>query len=143
MAVKQSGKTQGESDCRAERGNSWRKGDCNCHFLVPPKIFYFCLVFHSILRRFLASFLAEIYPSGCPVFPASFLAFLPVLFFFGYVLVCLFLPCTPRESDCKTERKNSRRKSDCNCICLVPPKIILLLPSFPLDFATVFGQFFG
>ena len=102
-------------------------------------MFYNCPVPHSISPRFVASFLAEIYPSRCPFFPASWLIFL----FSGYFLVFLSLLSTPHESDCKTERKNSRGKSDCNCLFVVPPKNVLLLPSSPFDFAMVFGQFFG
>ena len=176
MTVKQSGKTQGGSDCKAGRKNSRRKSTCNCLFLVPPGKYSIILaVFasnHSILLRFLPSFLAKIYPSRRPFFFRPFFSlffvyllifwfflsllstpreifyycdgfrrqsldfasvlaqfsgqnlpvalpfffqplwlifrFLAILWlFFGFFLSLL---STPRESDCKAERENSRRK---------------------------------
>ena len=94
MTVKQSGKTQGESDCKAGRKNSRRKSTCNCLFLVPPGEYSIILtVFasnHSILLRFLPSFLGKIYPSRCPFFFRPFFSL-----FFVYLLIfwffCLFL----------------------------------------------------
>ena len=116
MTVKQSGKTQGESDCKAERGNSRRKSTCNCLFLVPPGKYSIILtVFasnHSISLRFLPSFLAKIYPSRWLFFFRPFFSL-----FFVYLLIFWFflsLLSTPRTYSiivtvCATNRSILRR----------------------------------
>ena len=165
MTVKQSGETQGESDCKAERGNSRRKSDCHCLFLVLPEIFYYCPVSHSISPRFWPVFWPKSTRNAALFFSSLFFCFIflfPVYFSGKFWFFCLFFvppifslflvpPAkvtvkqsgeTQGESDCKAERGNSRRNSDCNCLLSVPPKNILFLPSFPFDFASFLAEVF-
>ena len=93
MTVKQSGKTQGESDCKAGRKNSRRKSTCNCLFLSTPReIFHyfdgFCLQSFDF-ATVLAQFSGRNLPVALPFF---FPAFICLIFrFFGYLFVWLFL----------------------------------------------------
>ena len=141
MTVKQSGKTQGESDCKAGRKNSRRKSTCNCLFLVPPGKYSIILtVFasnHSILLRFLPSFLGEIYPSRCPFFFRPFFSL-----FFVYLLIfrffCLFLVPPEKYSIIATvfaaDRSILRR--------FLPSFLAKIYPSRCPFFSSLFGLFF-
>ena len=124
--------------------------------LTTPENYFIVARFAIRFRHDFWPVLAEIFPPRCPFFSPP--SFWPIFLFPGYLLVmfwfvCLFLSPptkvavkqsgeTQGESDCKAERENSRRKSDCNCLLLEPPKSIPLLPSSPLDFAAVFWPVF-
>ena len=94
MTAKQSGETQGESDCKAKRGNPRRKSDCNCPFLVPPKNIQYFSGFPFDVATVFGQLFGRNLPVTLPFFPPA--SFWLIFLFSGYFLVifwffCLFL----------------------------------------------------